>query len=313
MDSRRSPDEEYPESLINLRELEPSPIESPTESPAEEIKDSYFPSNVYNPPRVTASSALGLGGHSVVYYLTRIQKYSSYTFSIFLGLHITNTSILPLVTRSVADSETYLLLTRPYYQSPLTEPLVVLLPLIAHIGSGVALRLYRRRQLAKRYGYESREQRRHLRWPALSRTSLLGYVLIPLVAGHTFVSRVLPLLVEGDSSGVGLGYISHGFAKQRVVGFVGFSALITVGAWHFVWGGAHWLGWTPRGVTASATEGLVQRKRRRFVLNTLSASVAGLWMLGGLGVVGRGGATGGWVGRGYDELYSQIPVLGRWV
>ena len=242
--------------------------------------------------------------------MSRIQKYSSYTFTLFLGFHITNTSVLPLLTRSVADSETYLLLTRPFYQSPLTEPFVVALPLLAHVGSGVALRLYRRHQLAKRYGNVNHEQQRHIRWPSLSGTSLIGYILLPLVTGHAFVNRVLPLWAEGDSSGVGLGFVSHGFAKQGVVSFVGFSALIAVGAWHFVWGGAHWLGLTPRGASAGGTEG---RKRRWYVLNALSAGVAGLWMLGGLGVVGRGGATGGWVGRGYDELYSRIPFVGRWM
>jgi hypothetical protein len=240
----------------------------------------------------------------------RIQKYSSYTFTLFLGFHITNTSILPLLTRSIADSDRYLLLTRPFYQSPLSEPFVVALPLLTHIGSGVALRLYRRHQLAKRYGYESHEQRRHLRWPSLSGTSLLGYILLPLVTGHVFVNRVLPLWVEGDSSGAGLGFVSHGFARQGVVSFVGYSALIIVGAWHFVWGGANWLGLTPKSVPAEAVEG---RKRRWYALNALSAGMAGLWMLGGLGVVGRGGATDGWVGRGYDELYSRIPVVGRWM
>ena len=242
--------------------------------------------------------------------VTRIQKYSSYTFTLFLGFHITNTSVLPLLTRSVADSDAYLLLTRPFYQSPLTEPFVVALPLLAHIGSGVALRLYRRHQLAKRYGYESHEQRRHLRWPSVSRISLLGYILLPLVAGHVFVNRVLPLRIEGGSSGVGLGFVSHGFAKQGVLGFIGYSALIVVGTWHFVWGGAHWLGFSPRSISTDRAEA---KKRRIYMLNALSTGVAGLWMAGGLGVVGRGGETSGWVGRGYDELYSRIPLVGRWM
>ncbi|KAH0562588.1 hypothetical protein GP486_002731 [Trichoglossum hirsutum] len=303
MDRPRNPDaDEYPESFINLRELEPSPIDTPSD----EFKGSYFPSR-------DTSSALGLSGHSATYYLTQIQKYSSYTFTVFLGFHITNTSILPLLTRSVADSETYLLLTRPFYQSPLTEPLVVVLPLLAHVGSGVALRLYRRNQLTRRNGYEGHEQQRRLRWPMFSGTSLLGYLLLPMVVGHAFLNRGLPLLVEGDSSSVGLGFVSHGFAKQRVVGFAGFSALIAVGVWHFVWGGAHWLGWKPKGIVTGRTDDLERRKWRWYILNALSAGVTGLWMAGGLGVVGRGGATGGWIGRGYDELYNRIPVLGRWM
>jgi Protein of unknown function (DUF1691) len=187
---------------------------------------------------------------------------------------------------------------------------VVALPLLAHIGSGVALRLYRRHQLAKRYGYENHEQRQRLRGPSVSGTSLLGYILLPLVTGHVFINRVIPVWIEGDSSGVGLGFVSHGFAKQGVLSFAGYSALIAVGAWHFVWGGAHWLGFTPRSISADRAGA---KKRRLYTLNALSAGVAGLWMAGGLGVVGRGGATGGWVGRGYDELYSRIPVVGRWM
>jgi len=32
-------------------------------------------------------------------------------------------------------------------------------------------------------------------------------------------------------------------------------------------------------------------------------------MAGGLGVVGRGGRAEGWVGKGYDVIYSRIPLL----
>ena len=48
--------------------------------------------------------------------MTRIQRYSSYTFSAFLAAHVTNTSLIPLLTRSVQSSDAYLLLTRPYYR-----------------------------------------------------------------------------------------------------------------------------------------------------------------------------------------------------
>lgn len=64
--------------------------------------------------------------------VTRLQKYSTYAFTIFASFHITNTSIIPLVTRSVPASEPYLLLTRPYYQSFPLEPLLVTLPIATH-------------------------------------------------------------------------------------------------------------------------------------------------------------------------------------
>jgi hypothetical protein len=36
-------------------------------------------------------------------------------------------------------------------------------------------------------------------------------------------------------------------------------------------------------------------------------------MAGSFGVVARGGEALGWVGRQYDEIYRQIPVVGRWL
>lgn len=243
----------------------------------------------------------------------RIQKYSSYTFTVFTAFHIANTSLIPLVTKSVPNSESYLLLTRPYYQSFPMEPLLVILPLAVHVGSGVALRLYRRRQNLQRYGAETRQDRRLVAWPKLSGTSALGYVLVPLVAGHAFTTRILPLYMHGDNSTINLSYVSHGFALHRLPSFLGFTALVSVAAWHVVWGWAKWLRWNPDAVTSLGPEGQLRKKRRWYTVNAISATVAGLWLAGGLGVVGRGGKTEGWIGREFDELYRHIPLLGRWM
>ncbi|MCJ1476992.1 hypothetical protein MMC13_005663 [Lambiella insularis] len=293
-----------------MQELEPSPVE---ETPAENEKDSYFPPrDSTSLPPTARSSSLGLSGHSLAWWLLRSQRYSSYAFTAFLTAHITNVSLIPLATRSLPASDTYLLLTRPYYQSPLAEPLLVIAPLAIHILSGATLRLHRRRQTALRYGAESREERRKVAWPKLSGTSALGYGLTPLVLGHAFVNRVLPLWLEGGSSSVGLQYVSHGFAKDPWVAGLGYAIFVGVGSWHVVWGWAKWLGWTPEEANGDDEEERQRGKRRRWwVLNGVAALVAGVWMAGGLGVVGRGGAAGGWLGRQWDELYRRIPVLGR--
>jgi hypothetical protein len=228
-------------------------------------------------------------------------------------MHITNTSILPLITRSVPSADKYLLLTRPYYQSLPFEPLLITLPLGLHISSGLALRLYRRRQSLHRYGAESRKERRSIQWPALSGTSALGYLLTPLVLGHAFVNRVMPLLYEGGSANVGLEFVSHGFARHPAVAFTGYTALVAAGSWHTVWGWAKWLGLTPASVVQGGPEGQMRRKRRFYVLNAVAALVAGLWLAGGLGVIGRGGASEGWLGKEYDSLYSKIPFVGQWL
>lgn len=245
--------------------------------------------------------------------VTRIQRYSSYAFTIFGAFHLANTSIIPLITRSVQSADSYLLLTRPYYQSLPFEPLLITAPLALHISSGLALRLFRRRQQVHRYGAESFSERRSIKWPALTATSIAGYVLTPLVLGHAFVNRVLPLLYEGGSANVGLEYVSHGFAKHPIISITGFTAFVSVASYHFVWGWAKWLGLTPEQVRSVDGDTQVIRKRRFYLVNGAAAALTGLWLAGGLGVVGRGGEASGWLGKAYDELYSQIPILGSWL
>ena len=70
------------ESVLGLQELEPSPVE---ETPLGS-KEGYFPDTqdtekLAQPKR---TNTLGLsGGHSSIWWLSRIQKYSSYAFSAF--------------------------------------------------------------------------------------------------------------------------------------------------------------------------------------------------------------------------------------
>lgn len=324
---------EASESLESLTEVEPSPVD---DTPLEN-SEGYFPvpseAEKSTPHRTTG---VGLSGsHGPVYYRTdaqtlwpvtgaewltentvmRIQRYSSYAFSVFATMHITNTAIIPLITQSVPAASKYLLLTRPYYQSFPLEPLLIGLPLMAHIGSGIALRVYRRQQAVKRAGAENREEKRKVPYPKVSAISALGYAFVPLVVGHELINRWTPLRVQGSSASIGLEYVSHAFHREPLISTLGFTALITVGAWHITWGWAKWLGLTPAQVTSASQPGEKQRiqKRRWYGVHAVSALVAGLWLAGGLGVVGRGGEAKGWVGREYDELYKQVPIIGRWL
>lgn len=101
---------------------------------------------------------------------------------------------------------------------------------------------------------------------------------------------------------MGLEFVSHGFAKHPLVSWMGYVALVGIGAGHFVWGVARWTGWMPVGSDKKA-------RRRWWTVNGIAAGVAALWMAGGLGVVGRGGLADGWVGKGYDALYAKIPFV----
>ena len=256
-----------------------------------------------------------------------MQRYSSYTFTFFAGIHLANTSIIPLIYRSVPYSEPFLVMAREIYQTPLTEPLLIGLPVLAHIGSGIALRLVRRSQNAERYGGSSsgsvipngKDKKRAppSPWPALSKISVNGYRFAVLLAAHVGMNRVVPLLVEGDSSNVGLQYVAHGFARHgaavagtahvQLQGWPFYTALLAFGAGHMVWGWAKWLGVAPPYGWRETTlhDRALRRRRRRahWTIQGVAAAVALVWAAGGLGVVARAGPTSGWLGSVYDGIY----------
>jgi len=248
--------------------------------------------------------------------VSRTQRYSSYTFSVFATLHLATTSLIPLVSRSVPASESYLLLAREIYQTPLSEPLLVFLPVLAHIGSGVALRLTRRAHNVARYGAHPHSHKKHSPWPAVSYIAISGYVFTVAYAAHVFVNRGLPLAVEGDSANIGLAYVAHGFTRHPVTSWLAYGGLLVVGCGHMFWGAARWLGFAqgagwkvpwPTGNAVVDREVKKRRRRRLMVINAAAAGLVILWAAGGLGVVARGGLTEGWVGRVYDGLFDRIP------
>ncbi|KAK6070839.1 hypothetical protein SCUP515_08240 [Seiridium cupressi] len=324
------------ETMISLLQLDPQPIESPVNEkplpplPEENVEDSIGSLKSQQTSGTSYSNSSGLGlsgsGHGPVYYLTRIQRYSSYTFTVFAGLHVINTSIIPMIYQSVPYSEPFLLMTREIYQTRISEPLLIGLPVAAHVLSGLALRLIRRSQNLKRYGGATPEMyalhrsktsvntsidtwRNGLRiWPVISNVSISGYLLILPLAAHVFINRVLPLIAEGDSSNIGLEYVSHGFARHGLQPWIAYTLLLTAGAGHMVWGWAKWLGVAPPMNWRKTTVDKALRKRRSrtwWGINALATLVAGLWAAGGLGVVARAGAADGWIGKVYDGIYAR--------
>lgn len=357
---------------ISLLHLDPEPIESPVAPRTPEASDGFLhveegdgeeedgmessTASTVKPGSVTASTTSGVGlsgsrwGGSSIFYctgftflstdmlvansppVTRVQRYSSYAMSLFTTLHLANVSLLPATMGSVDASETFLLMTREIYQTSIAEPLLVALPFVAHVGSGVALRLIRRTQNIERYGRatpgfwatekgSASKNNAPSPWPALSWISVSGYAFTVFYSAHVFMNRLLPLAVEGDSSNIGLGYVAHGFARHPWVSRLAYAGLITVGTGHMVWGAARWMGispsttgWLePRG-RKKAAEALVDKKtrrerRRRWMgVHAVAMATAALWAVGGLGVVARGGASEGWVGSIYEGLYARVGL-----
>jgi hypothetical protein len=260
--------------------------------------------------------------------VSALQKYSTYPPTLFLALHVANTSLVPLATRSLPASESLLLLTRPVYQSPSLEHAILTVPILTHIVSGFALRSIRAQRRARLYGAEKITQRSLIRsWPNPSLQAKLGYTLIPLLGTHVLVARVVPLFVEGGSSGVGLGYIAHGIARRPVFWNLFYIIFVATGVWHTVGGWAAWMGWrvttswTRRGedlhqsiIESTANVERARRKRRmQWTVHGISALGTTLWLTGGMGIVGRWGRGSGWEANNWDELYRNVPVIAGWL
>ncbi|KAK2810476.1 hypothetical protein FQN50_002965 [Emmonsiellopsis sp. PD_5] len=352
MDNRhhasRRPTDNDDRSPITLQELDPSPVEW-----TPDLKQGgYFPnpSSSNSNDNNHSPQKLGLSGRGWEYWrkttsqppskpstnnspVSSIQKYSTYPPTLFLALHLTNTSLIPLATQSVPASETFLLLTRPIYQSPTLEPLLLTLPILTHITSGLALRILRHRRRARLYGAETRAQRHDVNksWKFPSLQARLGYLLLPLLGAHVAVNRVVPVYVDGGSSGVGLGYVAHGMARAPWVMRMSYVGLVGLGVWHFVGGWAWWMGWrkaaeAPKklgkaagvnggflGSVKAGNEFLGRSRRVWWVVNGLAVVGTGLWLVGGLGVIGMGGLGSGWEAREWDKIYAEVPVLGKFL
>ncbi|XP_044716484.1 N2,N2-dimethylguanosine tRNA methyltransferase [Hirsutella rhossiliensis] len=304
------------QTFVSLLQLDPSPMDSPREDkelpplPPEALESTSSPVKA----GATAGAPGLSGGHGAIYYLTRVQRYSSYAVSIFTSLHLANVSLIPLATRSVAGSETYLLMTREIYQTAIAEPLLVALPVVAHIGSGLALRLLRRWQNMRRYGGGTPGMGVRL-WPPMSYISISGYAFALVYCAHVFVNRVLPLAVDGDSSNIGLAYVAHGFARQPGVSLAAYLGLIGAGCGHMVWGMARWLGlarstrgWAGRKGVLVDGQTRKQRRRQWMGVHGAALALAALWAAGGLGVVARGGAAQGWIAKMYDDLLARVRM-----
>jgi hypothetical protein len=190
---------------------------------------------------------------------------------------------------------------------------------LAHIAAGTALRLLRRSHNLRRYAANAASVSTGkypppaptLRiWPHFSYISASGYIFTAFFAVHVAVNRILPLVVEGDSSNIGLAFVAHGFARHGALSTLSYVGLLTVGCGHMVWGAAKWLGiapdtseWTQRNGSRVVPKG---RRRVWFGIHGVSAAFALLWAAGGLGVVARGGLTSGWIGTLYDNLYAHV-------
>ncbi|KAK6532212.1 hypothetical protein TWF281_006406 [Arthrobotrys megalospora] len=261
-------------SSPRLQVLEPSPLATPEASTPVEAS-----------PQPAGFSE---GIHQITNCLAKTQQISSYIFTGFLGIHWFTTGVLPLVSSTeVADNS--LLLSRVLYQNEIIEPCLVLGSLGAHVLSGVALRAIRRAKRYKNHG--------QVIWlKDLNLLQVSGYLLMPVVAAHVGITRVLPFLKDGGSESIGIGFLGHGFVRLRYLSWLIYPTLVTIGAFHVSQGWARWWSYP---------------KRWKSWMACLIAAVSGVW-LGSVIRISRIGRAVGHLGRHYDELYNVILNFG-WV
>lgn len=63
-------------------------------------------------------------------------------------------------------------------------------------------------------------------------------------------------------------------------------------------------------ITQAGEDGKKRRKWRGRVVNGVAAMVAGVWIAGGLGIVGRAGKGVGWEASNWNKIYKAVPILG---
>ncbi|KAL4904243.1 hypothetical protein BDW74DRAFT_168642 [Aspergillus multicolor] len=313
-------------SILSMQELDPSPVD-------EGFPDIHYETHAdkYEPPtgRSLGWSPLGLRSLNWDSWLSALQRYSTYSFSFFAAIHFANTALIPIAltaTRSTLESNSFLLLTRPIYQSPSLEHAILTVPVLTHIASGIALRNIRSSRRARLYGAETRDQRYTLSfWPRMSLQARLGYMLAPLLATHVLVNRVVPVMIDGGSSSVSLSFVAHGIARNRVFWVTYYHILVFVGVYHILGGVASFMGW--RVTTARKTRGskkgtlegdlghtvsdqhVKRRKRMWWNFNKIATLGACVWLAGALWVIGNGGKGTGWEAKGWNEIYSHVPLV----
>ncbi|VVT54735.1 uncharacterized protein SAPINGB_P004225 [Magnusiomyces paraingens] len=246
-----------------------------------------------SPPEPTPSAATPSesGGSSpfpstntLLRVLFGIQRYSAYTFTGFLGLHLTSVVLAPAFSYDAGNAS--LLFTNTIYQSPLVEPILVTGSLALHITSGIVLRIIK--VLRSKRLYESY-------WTAISKPTLLayaGYAATPLVLGHFYVTRYLPLSILGDSSLISLDYVAHSIADHPAMAIGSMLTMLTLTLYHTVYGWRRWLNIYKRPKLLSGP-GL-------FVVSGILLGVASLARLA------AHGPAIGWVASQYDKVLGKV-------
>ncbi|SGZ55973.1 CIC11C00000003518 [Sungouiella intermedia] len=202
-------------SLDELTQVVPQPFELPSD-------------HVSPPPKKHPTFLTKL-----IKVLTQIQKYSSYTFLGFFGLHIASTVVVPGLGINAEKCQDIFEMCRNVYLGPLVEYLAIYAAGGIHLASGICirvLRLFSSRTRAQPKDFLIKDEYREdiglgglgtllglgykrswisSTFPSFTPLTFSGYVMAVCLGFHWFKMRLAPMLVDGDSSLVTLKYVTH--------------------------------------------------------------------------------------------------------
>ncbi|CAG8765259.1 16523_t:CDS:1, partial [Acaulospora morrowiae] len=280
-------------------------------------------------------------------HLTTFQAGTAVVFTTFLVTHLSATALATVGGIELTNKT--IVLGRVYYQNKFLEPVVVFGSLWGHVLAGIAkgiIRMYWKRKardyrkltgdvhekVEKIITDETNDEGKVVRQKITTRITTTtteshisraiglilpyhreaGYILIPLVLTHAFISRALPRRHFGDSSLINATYITLALKKWPRSTYLALTALVTLGVFHAVSGAPAVFrilksvlfknGEKPPVVSEAA------RKRQRIIRNGVIVSTVGLLTAGIL-------VLGGKIGRDniriplrteYLKVYGQI-------
>ncbi|CAG7846651.1 SubName: Full=Uncharacterized protein {ECO:0000313/EMBL:CCA77813.1} [Serendipita indica DSM 11827] len=191
-------------------------------------------------------------------YLTVAQRVSAPFITIFAGIHLA--APISAIFGGSAASNRLLLLGREYYQGPLTEPLLLFIPLGIHIGSSLA-----RRALL---GVPKR--------PSL--VTLTGYAALLSVPFHIFIHRIIPSSPDPPISSYSPSELNFEFVKASlhawpITSWLSYTGLVAIVALHGGEGGSiinRWLTGKPLNRTVRRTVAILATFATMYGLYVLS-------------------------------------------
>lgn len=228
----------------------------------------------------SSSSSTSSLSNLALTWATRVQSASALSFTAFLALHLA----APIGAAVGLDASGIMLLTREYYQSGLLEPLLVWGSLAAHVTSSIL--------------------RRAILGPPKKRPSwhsLTGFLLVPVVAGHSWSHRILPAKKGVSPSLLSYQFVSYSLAKYPVTSWLSYGILTLATTYHAAGG--------LRMILSDLPQLSVRRKAARLPDNKAAqAGYAGV--VGGVGIglfnLARiSGDVPAWLGRRYAEVLQS--------